>query len=319
MVLVILAILICIGGFGASALFEEKEYKTPIRLTGIGIGVLLAIISCIKTVPTGHTGVVTLFGQVQNYTYEAGIHFCNPFIKVIKMDNRTQRAQAELSCFSSDIQEVSVIYTVNYQIDKKNAQTIYRNIGQNYFDIVVEPKMQECVKGITARYTAESLIEKRTTLSKEIEELLTSEMASKYNIEIVSTSIENIDFTDTFTNAVEEKQVAEQNKLKAKTEQEQVIIESNAAAEKRKIEAQAEADAQVIAAQADAEVAKIGADAAEYQGQKDAAIMSNLGSMLTEYPNLIKYYYTTNWNGQLPNTYMGTEGAETLFEINPTN
>ena len=167
MFFIIIAIIAVIGGFCASTMFEKESNKL-IRFIGIGLGIVLTLIGCIKTVPTGHTGVVTLFGQVQNYTYEAGIHFCNPFVKVIKMDNRTQRAQAELSCFSSDIQEVSVIYTVNYQIDKKNAQTIYRNIGQNYFEIVVEPKMQECVKGVTARYTAESLIEKRTTLSKEI-------------------------------------------------------------------------------------------------------------------------------------------------------
>lgn len=309
----VLAILFVLAGFALSARFSSK-----FKIGGIVIAVILVCISCIRFVPTGHTGVATIFGAVQPYTYEAGMHFCNPFVNVTNMDNRTQKSQIELSCFSSDIQEVSVVYTVNYQINKQNAQNIYRNIGINYYDVVVQPKVLEAVKGVTAKYNAESLVEKRGTLSKEIEEKLISEM-SPYNIEIVATSIENIDFTETFTNAVEAKQVAEQNKLRAKTEQEQVLIESNAAAEKRKIEAQAEADAQVIAAKADAEVAKIGADAAEYQGQKDAAIMGNLGKMLSEYPNLLQYYYTTNWDGKLPDTYMSNEDAATLFEIPAQN
>lgn len=305
----VLAIIFAAVGFALSAKFSKK-----FRSIGIVIGVIFLILSFIRFVPTGHTGVATIFGAVQPYTYEAGIHFCNPLVSVTNMDNRTQKSQIELSCFSSDIQEVSVVYTVNYQINKQNAQNIYRNIGTDYFNIVVQPKVLEAVKGVTAKYNAESLVEKRGTLSKEIEETLKDEMAN-YNIEIVATSIENIDFTDTFTTAVEAKQVAEQNKLKAKTEQEQVIIESNASAEKRKIEAQAEADAQVIAAKADAEVAKIGADAAEYQGQKDAAIMGNLGKMLSDYPNLLQYYYTTNWDGKLPETYMSSDGTSTLFEI----
>lgn len=305
----IIALVLVGVGFALSG-----KYCSKFKFIGIAAGVLFLIISCIRFVPTGHTGVATIFGAVQPYTYEAGIHFCNPLVNVTNMDNRTQKSQIELSCFSSDIQEVSVVYTVNYQINKQNAQNIYRNIGTDYYNVVVQPKVLEAVKGVTAKYNAESLVEKRGTLSKEIEETLKSEMGN-YNIEIVATSIENIDFTDTFTNAVEAKQVAEQNKLKAKTEQEQLIIESNAAAEKRKIEAQAEADSQVIAAKADAEVAKIGADAAEYQGQKDAAIMGNLGKMLSDYPNLLQYYYTTYWDGQLPETYMNSEGTSTLFEI----
>lgn len=309
----ILAIIVAGVGFFLGTKFSQK-----FKIAGfIAAGVLL-IISCIRFVPTGHTGVATIFGAVQPYTYEAGMHFCNPLVKVTKMDNRTQKSQIELSAFSSDIQEVSVTYTVNYQINKQNAQNIYRNIGTDYYNVVVQPKVLEAVKGVMAKYNAESLVEKRGTLSKEIEETLKEEMAS-YNIEIVATSIENIDFTETFTTAVEAKQVAEQNKLKAKTEQEQLIIESNAAAEKRKIEAQAEADAQVIAAKADAEVAKIGADAAEYQGQKDAAIMGNLGKMLSDYPNLLQYYYTTNWDGQLPATYMSSDDTSTLFEIPSQN
>ena len=87
----------------------------------------------------------------------------------------------------------------------------------------------EAVKTVSAKYTAEELITDRTRLAMGIEDELSNSL-SKYNIELVSTSIEDIDFTDAFTDAVEAKQVAQQNKLRAETEAETKIIEANAEA-----------------------------------------------------------------------------------------
>lgn len=291
-----------------------KTVMAILSTVAIILTVVFGIGSFVRVVPTGHTGVVTTFGRVEDITYEAGINFVAPWKEVIKMDNRTQKSSLSLNCFSSDIQEVTLTYTVNYQIDKSNAQKIYKTIGVDYFEKVVQPKILEAVKGVFAKYNAETLIASRGILSNEIEDIL-SKSLEQYNVQLVSTSIEDIDFTDSFTDAVEAKQVAEQNKLKAQTEQEQAIIEAKANAEKVTIAADADAQAQIIAAKADAEVAKIGADAAEYQGQKDAAIMSNLGAMLQQYPELVDYYYVTNWNGELPETYMG-ENAHTIMELN---
>lgn len=310
---IIILLVAVIAGIAMAAEKELAGVRKVVFIAGPILSIILLICSLIKVVPTGHTGVVTTFGHVEDYTYEAGVHFDAPWKKLINMDNRTRGARIELNCFSSDIQETTVTYVVNYKIDPSNAQTIYRTIGKEYFDIVVQPKVQESVKGVFAKYNAESLIEKRGILSTEIEEIL-SKSIEAYGIQIIATSIENIDFTDTFTNAVEAKQVAEQNKLRAKTEQEQKIIEANAQAEQVKIDAQAKADAEIIAANAQAEVAKIGADAAEYQGIKDAAIMSNLGEMLAKYPSLVDYYRATGWDGKLPETYLGGDGT-VLFDI----
>lgn len=290
--------------------FREEEFNGWKLCKGhffaLGVLVICTLLGCIKTVPTGATGIVTTFGRIENVTLDAGVHFMAPWQKVITMDNRTQKQTLEMSCFSSDIQEVAVSYTINYQINKANAQEIYRTIGKEYFDKIVQPKAVEAVKSIIAKYNAEALIENRAVLAKQIEEMLTSDL-EVYNIQVTSTSIENIDFTDSFTNAVEAKQVAEQNMLKAKTEQEQANLEAEAAAERQVIQAQADADAAIIAAEGDAEVAKIAADSAEYQGQKDAAIMSNLGSMLQKYPELLTYYYVTGWDGKMPETVLGDD------------
>lgn len=271
---------------------------------------IFILLGCIKTVPTGATGIVTTFGKIENISLDAGVHFMSPWKKVITMDNRTQKQTLEMSCFSSDIQEVSVSYTINYQINKANAQEIYRTIGKEYFDKIVQPKAVEAVKSVFARYNAEALIENRATLAKQIEEILTFDL-EVYNIQVTSTSIENIDFTDSFTNAVEAKQVAEQNMLKAKTEQEQANLEAAAAAERQVIQAQADADAAIIAAQGDAEVAQIAADSAEYQGLKQSAIMNKIGEALDNHPDLIDYYKIDNWDGKLPTTML--DSAANLF------
>ena len=307
--LIIFIIAFIILGFD----FDEETWKFQPRMMFSFLAFSICLLGCIKTVPTGSTGIVTTFGRIEDITLDAGIHFMSPVKKVINMDNRTQKQSIEMSCFSSDIQEVSVIYTVNYQINKANAQEIYRTIGTEYFDKIVMPKVLESVKAIFAKYTAEDLIASRSVLSKEIEGILVDDLANE-NIQITATSIENIDFTDAFTDAVEAKQVAEQNKLKAQTEQAQATLEAEAQAERQVIKAKADADAAIVAANADAEVAKISADSSLYQGEKEATILQRVGEQMERYPNLVRYKYYEKWDGKLPETVLGD--SEVIMDMN---
>ena len=254
---------------------------------------LIFAISCFSFVPTGHTGVVTLFGKVENYTLDSGIHFKNPFARVIKMDNRIQKESVELSCFSSDIQEVEVVFTLNYQISKEYAMNIYKTIGKNYFDTAVSPIITESVKTVAARYTAEDLINKRNELAMTIEADMKEKLLA-FNIELVSTSIEDMDFTDAFTNAVEEKQVAAQNKLKAETEAAQRVAEAEAEAQIRRVTAEAEAYEILQRAEAEAQA-----------NQK-------LAESITD--RLIEYRYYEVWDGKLPQMVMG-ESTTPMVQI----
>lgn len=278
---------------------NKKQWLTLFSLAVLFFG-------CIASVPTGHTGILTTFGKVEDITLEAGLHFKLPVQEVVVIDNRTQKANVELSAFSSDIQEVSVSYSVNYQIDKKNAQNIYKTIGSDYYNVVMAPRIQVAVKSVIADYTAESLVEKRDALSVEITNILREELGV-YNIEIVNTAIENLDFSDAFTNAVEAKQVAQQNKLKAEIEQNQKNMEQQAAAERQKVAAEADAAVAKIAAEADKEVLQIQADAAEYAGKKDAAVNEALANSLNEV--LINYYTIKQWDGKLPGYYVTGSGS----------
>ena len=134
----------------------------------------------------------------------------------------------------------------------------------------------------------------------------------RYGINIVNLSVEDVDFTDAFTNAVEAKQVARQNKLAEETRQAQITMEKTAEAERQVIEANAAADVAKIQAEADLEVTKIQADAAEYAGQKEAAKNKAISESLTK--ELIRYYYILQWDGKLPR-YMLSGGGSALFQI----
>lgn len=278
--------------------------KQAATIAGVATAVVLVLclgLGCMANVPTGHTGVLTTFGKVEDNTLESGMNFKAPWQEVIVMDNRVQKQSTDLMCFSSDIQEVSMKYTVNYQISSKDAMTIYKTIGVDYYANIIVPNITEAVKTAVAHYNAEALVSGRSELSRVIQDDLTARLAA-YNIIVVSASIEDMDFTDAFTNAVEAKQVAEQNKLKAQTEAEQRVIEAEAAAKIKEVNAEADANAKKIAA--DAEAYEIGVKA-----EAEAEANKKLAESITQ--ELIDYKYYETWNGELP----GVVGADTIIKM----
>ena len=287
---------------------EIDEFKWG-HMIGSFVALIVVIIlafSMIKTVPTGYTGILTTFGKVEPNTVSAGVHVIAPWQKIVKLDNRTQKVSVETDTFSKDIQQVKVSLAVNFCIDQATAQELYKTVGVNYYESVVLPRILENVKAVVAEYSAENLVAKRGELSDEILTRLTDDAAA-YGINIISISVEDIDFTDEFTDAVERKQVATQNKLAAETEQAQKTMEEQAAADRAVISAKAKAEQDVIAANAELEVTKIQAEAALYAGEKEAEMNKRIAESLT--PNLVKYYYIKQWEGVLPKTVLGEDNS----------
>jgi regulator of protease activity HflC (stomatin/prohibitin superfamily) len=291
----ILAIIILLGGI-AVAIFQGVENGAGAAIGAVVVTLILAGIlfgvSFIGTVPTGYTGILTTFGKVENVTLEAGLNTKAPWQKIVTLDNRVQKKSIDLSCFSSDIQEVSMSYTVNYQISSTDAMTIYKTIGVDYYNNVIVPNITESVKTNMARYTAEDLVNNRSELSDTIAADLTARLG-EYNILLVSASIEDMDFTDAFTDAVEAKQVAQQNKLKAETVAEQKVIE----------------------AEANAKTAKINADTEAYKIKVQAEAEANANKLISDSltKELIEYKYYETWDGKLPEV----TGADNLIINRP--
>lgn len=298
----------------ATALFDEAVHRILCIIVGAIIAAIIVVIGSATQVATGHTGIPVKFGQVQDYTMDSGLNWHSPFINVVEMDNREQRYHFEFLAFSSDLQEVQVKGSVNYSIDSSKAMTLYKTVGVNYENILIVPRSQEAVKTTFGGYTAEGLIEHRSDLSPNIMDILKADL-SKSGIQIISVSIEDIDFTDAFTNAVERKQVASQERLTAQIEQERLTMEEEKKAERDIIKANTEAEKAKIGAEADLEVTKIQADAAEYAGQKEAAKNRAIAEWLTS--DLLYYYWVQQWDGKLPT--VSTESVMPILDVDTNN
>ena len=280
--------------------------KKGLIIAGVIVLALLVVATmCTATVQTGYTGIVTTFGKVENMTLEAGLHLKSPFQQIISMDNREQKTTFTTEAFSSDIQQVNITGSINYAINKSTAMNLFKEVGTDYFNKLVYPRMLEITKGVFSKYTAENLVANRQKLSESIRDGLSEELQS-YGINVISLSIENLDFTDAFTDAVEAKQVAAQRKLQAEIEQAQMTMETQQQAERQRINAEAAANVARINADADAYAVKVRSEA-------EAEANKLIAESLTE--NLIRFNEIKAWDGKLP-TYMAGQGATTLPILN---
>ena len=276
--------------------------------------ILLAIVivgaSCISTVPTGHTGILTTFGRVEERNLPEGMNFHAPWQNITTMTNKEQRDSGSGLAFSKDMQEVSYAYTTRHQLLSAYAPNVYKTVGTDYYNIVIDPTVNAVIKEQIGKANAEGLITSREGVTALVNNEV-AELCSAYGLN-VTVIIDNFDFTDAFTTAVEAKQVATQEKLRAQTEQERLTMEAQQKAERNRIEAQSAAEIARINAEADLEVQRISADAAEYAGQKEAAVNSAIAQSVT--PELIEYQYALRWDGKLP-TYMMGEGSTPIVNL----
>ncbi|MDD6683855.1 MAG: prohibitin family protein [Clostridiales bacterium] len=282
-----------------------KNIKRLVLAVLILIVAVILFNVCTTQIPTGNTAIITTFGKVEDYTLEAGFHFKSPFQKIILMDNREQKKEFATQAFSSDIQQVDITGSINYAINKSTAMTLFKEVGTDYFTKLINPRMMENTKAVFSKYTAENLVSAREELSTKIRDIMSQEM-ERYGITIISVSIENVDFTDAFTDAVEAKQVAAQKKLQAEIEQEQKTMETEQQAQRQKIEAEAEAEVKKIAAEAEAYAITTKAEAEAQANQK-------IAESLTQ--ELIDFTQVQQWNGELPQ-YVSGSAAEALPILN---
>lgn len=251
----------------------------------IAVGLLL---SSFTVVPAGNTGVVLTLGKVSESSMSEGFHLKLPFIQTVEpMSNKIQVYETPASAVSKDLQTVSSTIAVNYRLISDKSPDMYKNVGTDYQTVLITPVLQECMKSATAKYTAEQLITERAAVGDEVKTALDAKL-NGYGIYIEKFNIVNFDFSEEFNNAIEAKQVAEQNLLKTQTEQEQAIVIAEANAKQKVIAADAEAEAILKQAQAQADANKL------------------LEESLSE--KVIAYEQIQKWNGVMPKVTGGDGG-----------
>lgn len=220
-----------------------KKIRKLIIYGVVVIFALITVVSSVTIVGAGHTGVVVTLGRVNEVVLQEGIHLKIPFVQqVVKIDNRIVKLEVDTEAFSKDLQTVSTTLAINYRVDTAKSYSIYKNIGAKYESVLVVPAVNEVLKAITAQYTAEESVTNRALISDGLV-LGLNEKLNTIGLYITDVNIINFDFSEAFINAIEEKQVAQQQLLKAETEKQTAITNAEAQAATTRIKAEAEAEA----------------------------------------------------------------------------
>lgn len=215
---------------------------------GITIGIIsffmiVLILNSFTIIRAGHTGVVTTMGKVNKGVLQEGIHVKIPFVQhVKKIDNRIRKLEVETEAFSKDLQSVNTKLAVNYRVDPAKSNSIYKNIGANYEEILVIPAVNEVLKAIVSAYTAEESVTNRILISEGLVTGLNDKL-NEIGLYITDVNIMDFDFSDAFITAIEEKQVAQQKLLRAETEKKTKMTNAEAEAAAVRIKAEGEAEA----------------------------------------------------------------------------
>lgn len=217
---------------------ENTGYRRFLKPAIIVLVCAIILFSSAYTIKAGQRGVLLTFGKADTVAKDEGLHFKFPFVqKIVKMDVRTQKYEADLSAASKDLQDVKTMIAINFRIISDKVPEIYTTLGPDYIDNVIYPLEQETNKEITAQYSAEELITNRNEVKEQMKAKLVDKL-KKRNIIVEEISIINFEFSPAFTQAIEAKVTAEQLKLKAEKDLERIKIEK----EQKITQAQAEAE-----------------------------------------------------------------------------
>lgn len=263
--------------------------KKAAKYMVIAAVVVLAVIvglSSFTTIPEGYIGLRYQFGKIVDVNTDAGLHFKVPFVESVKLvDIREQVFDLTTTAYTSDTQTVEALnLKVNYVVTKSSAADLQRSVGiANVSDKLIMPRVNTILKNEIGQYRAEDLVQSRNALQQHVEEELSTELA-EYGVQIISLSIVNIDFDDSFEEAVRAKVVAEQEALKAQNK----TKEKEEQAKQTVIEAQAEADSNRLIADSEAYAIEI------------------IQEALSKNPQYIDLEKIKKWDGKLPQA-MGSD------------
>jgi len=275
------------GGFGRS---DWAPGNRTTLLVGVGVAVALiafVLLNSYTVIEAGTRGVLKNFGQIIGVLGE-GLHFRAPFVSsVTVVDVKTQRYESNATAASRDLQIVSTQVVLNYRLDPTTVDTLVREIGLEFERRIVDPAVQEALKAATAQFTAEELITRRPEVSSAIRDVLEARLSAR-GILVESVAITDFNFSEEFTRAIEAKQVAEQDALRAQNELRRAQIE----AQQQVARAEAEAKARLEVARAEAEALRL---------QRE--VIS---------PALLQLRFIERWDGVLPRFMGGSDSSGVL-------
>ena len=333
-ILTALLFLVVIGGgiglcvMGKKDKWESRRSEHPVgkgKIIGgicavvIGATLFFTIPFSFHQVESGEVAVIKNMGQV-SHVRNAGTHFDFWLTNSrTKYDTKIRSLQIETQAYSQDAQTMTVQMSVHYQIMSDKATDITIKYGT--LDVlesrIIGKAIQE-TKDVLTQRGAERIISERNLISQEIAAAVESAIGSDYFVDIQTVALTNIDFSDAFEKAVEEKMVAAQKKLQAEIENEMKIAAAKADADAKLEEAKLkvdiatqEAEAAKIKAQNEAEIIEIQAEAEANAKKIVAEMWASMNE--PERQALLKQLAIDKWNGELPDTMVGDDFLNELL------
>ena len=260
---------------------ENGDYKISkiIIVSVVGLFLITTLFCSFTTIKSGEVGLKTRFGKIVNTSLNEGINFKIPYVeKIVKVNIKVQKNQLKTESSSKDLQTIKTQLAINYRVSVDKAVSLYKNVGSSYEETILQPAIQESIKAVMSQYTAEQTI----TLRNEVSDKCLQEIQSrvgKYGIIVDEFNIIDLDFSEAYNQAIEEKQVAEQKVLTAQQELEKAKIE----AEKKVVEAKATKEANEL-----------------------------LNQTLSD--EVLLKQFVEKWDGKLPETYAG-EDILSIFNL----
>ena len=248
----------------------KNVIKTGLLVLG---GIILLFNLPVLFVPVGYRGVAIRLGNTTGNIYQQGLNFRVPFVEHSRnIEVRTQKETVTATAASKDLQSVEAEVALNFSLEPNKLVNLYQTVGDDYKGRIIAPVLQEAVKSVTARYTAEEMITKRNLVSSDIKTLLMEKLSPR-GIMAEDFNIVNFSFSEAFDAAIELKVTAEQNALASKNRLEQVKYEAEQA---------------VATAKGQAEAIRIQAEAINSQGGADYVQLQAIGK----------------WDGKLPQQFI---------------
>ena len=293
---------------------------------GVFAALFLFIPFSIHTVEAGEVAVVKHLGKAEKVR-TAGTYFDLWITESYSMyDAKVQNLEIRTQAYSSDAQTMDIVMTVQYQIDVDKAIEIANKYGSiTVLENRIESIATEKTKSNLSNYSAMEIIQTRKTISPEVEEIIKSTVNDEYYVKIVAVVLTNIDFSDAFEQIVEDKMIAEQEKLKAEFEKETAIINAQKELEVAKLAAEAQIEVSRAEARAiqlkSIEVARaLGFTINEQEIVDEEGVVTSIEytidfkgkeveeiKLITEYLKYIEYL--NKWDGKLPTVMTGDSAS----------
>jgi prohibitin 1 len=222
-------------------------YKTSATVAGAAaIAFLVIAFSQLFTVvPAGHVGVVDFFGNVQDRPFSAGVNFVNPLARVHKYSVQTKEHKENMRVLSREGLTIDLEISVLYRLNPDSAAVVYKSIvGGDYEGVILIPQFRSHSRSVTASFQASALYStERERLGSSIQEELAKAVAPR-GIIVESTPLRNVGLPSQLTEAIEQKQRADQESQRM----EFILAREKQEAERKRIEAQGISDFQNIVA-----------------------------------------------------------------------